>query len=241
MTCDSLKELLGAYVDGELDASSELQMRIHLADCPACSVAAQQLKQRQSMIRSGGLAYEAPAMLEQRIRNSLRPRKRIYADWRSWAALAATLFLVSSLSIRIVQRSTETTQLANEAVSNHVRALLTGHATDVASTDQHTVKPWFAGRLDFSPPVSDLAPQGFPLIGARLDYLERRPVAALVYQRRKHTIDLFVWPTGEMQASKVESLSGYNLLRWSSRGMAFVAVSDLNPSELEGFKNLLSR
>jgi anti-sigma factor RsiW len=131
--------------------------------------------------------------------------------------------------------------LEDQVISSHVRALITGHTTDVVSTDRHTVKPWFNGRIDFSPPVNDLAQQGFPLVGGRVDYLDGRSVAALVYQRRKHVIDLFIWPMTSGEASGNESLKGYNVIRWSNGGMYFVAVSDLNKMELEQFKNLLPK
>jgi anti-sigma factor RsiW len=141
-----------------------------------------------------------------------------------------------------MQHRTETDgQLEDQAVSSHVRAMMTGHTTDVLSTDRHTVKPWFNGRIDFSPPVADLAQQGFPLVGGRVDYLGGRTVAALVYQRRKHVIDLFIWPVKTDDASGNASSKGYNVIRWSNGGLFFVAVSDLNKTELEQFKNLLPR
>jgi anti-sigma factor RsiW len=125
-------------------------------------------------------------------------------------------------------------------VSSHVRALLSGHATDVISTDSHTVKPWFNGRIDFSPPVIDLAGQGFPLIGGRVDYVGHRSVAALVYGRRKHIIDLYVWPS-QSNISGDKSLNGYNVVRWNKDGMFFLAVSDLNNLELQQFRDLLKK
>ncbi len=116
---------------------------------------------------------------------------------------------------------------------------MTGHTTDVLSTDQHTVKPWFNGRIDFSPPVVDLGPHGFRLVGARVDYLDGRAAATLVYQRRKHMIDLFIWPARSGDTTGAESSNGFNVIRWTEGGMSFTAVSDLNKTELEQFRNLL--
>ena len=130
--------------------------------------------------------------------------------------------------------------MADTVVAEHIRALQPGHLMDVVSTDQHTVKPWFDGRLDYAPPVQDFQAQGFPLAGARLDYLAGRPVAALVYQRRQHSIDLFVWPIGQQfDGGPAEgSRRGYNFVRWTRGGQAFWAVSDLNPAELGEFVRL---
>ena len=128
-----------------------------------------------------------------------------------------------------------------QAIASHVRAMMTGHTTDVVSTDRHTVKPWFNGRLDFSPPVDDLAPQGFPLVGGRVDYLDSRPVAALVYQRRKHVIDLYIWPEKSGDTNRDQALNGFNVIQWSSGGMSFAAVSDLNKAELDQFRKLLTK
>jgi anti-sigma factor RsiW len=138
--------------------------------------------------------------------------------------------------------ASESGALTGDVVTSHVRSLMAGHLTDVASTDQHTVKPWFAGKLDFSPPVTDFAAEGYPLIGGRLDYLHGRSVAALVYERRKHLINVFVWPTTEKDEAMTQSTTrqGFHVLHGTKRSMAFWIVSDLNAEELERFARLLS-
>lgn len=240
MTCSVAREMLGAYLDGELDANAVLQIQSHLSDCKDCTEILDRMRTRQQAIRQSGLSYKAPPALEARIRSSLQPQRRVSVDWRRWGALAAAVLLVSTLSIRLWQRrSGMENQLAEQAVSSHVRALLTGHVTDVVSTDRHTVKPWFNGRIDFSPPVNDLAQQGFPLVGGRVDYMDHHTVATLVYQRRKHVIDLFIWPSSEGQVSGKQSTNGYNVLLWSKGGMSYAAASDLNATELQQFKELL--
>lgn len=239
MNCAVAQEMLGPFFDGELDANSELQLRLHVSGCAGCTAALARLQSRRDMIRKSDLTYRAPADLEARIRNDIRAHRQIASDWRVWGALAAAILVASTLSIRLLQqRASKSDQLDDQVISSHIRAMMTGHTTDVISTDGHTVKPWFNGRIDFSPPVSDLAPQGFPLVGGRVDYIDGRSVATLVYQRRKHVIDLFIWPvTGGLNAD--ESSKGYNVIRWRDGGMYFVAVSDLNKTELAQFKGLL--
>ena len=242
MTCSVAHEMLGAYFDGELDSSAELQFRLHLAECENCTAELERLLRQRELIRGGGLSYQAPAALEARIRKSIGSRSRFSSDWGPWIALAAAVLLVSTISILLMQgRSGTGNQIAEQAISSHVRALMTGHVTDVVSTDGHTVKPWFNGRIDFSPPVVDLASQGFPLVGGRVDYITHRSVATLVYRRRKHIIDLYIWPSTQDESSREVLSNGYNVIRWTKDGMVFVAVSDLNKHELEQFKDLLRK
>ncbi|MDR3416980.1 MAG: hypothetical protein P4L83_12410, partial [Nevskia sp.] len=166
------------------------------------------------------------------------PAARSRRDWSRWAMpLAASLALAIGLNTMLATRRSQGV-LADELVAGHVRSLQAEHLADVASTDQHTVKPWFAGRLDYAPPVRDLAAQDFPLTGGRLDYVEHRQVAALVYRHRKHIINLYVWPGGGGSIPEVRSQDGYSLVHWSQGGMEWWAVSDLNAVELKQFAEL---
>ena len=245
MNCTVAMDFLGSYFDGELDVNSTLQVRVHLASCEACSAALRRLHLQRDLIREAGLVYEPPAELEARIRKSLQsdPRRSLNwrsLNWRSWGAVAAALLLSGALSVRTMEnRSRAESNLADEVISTHVHAMMTGHTSDVISTDRHTVKPWFNSRVDFSPPVKDLVEKGFPLVGGRVDYLESRTVAALVYQRRKHVIDLYVWPVAAGGSNGNRSSRGYSVLRWDSGGMSFAAVSDVSETELEQFRDEL--
>jgi anti-sigma factor RsiW len=201
----------------------------HLESCPSCVIGAH------------ALYYEAPPGLERKIRQSLRRETKAHSylqDWRL-AAIAASLLLIASLAanIQLFRSRVPAQQLTADAViSAHLRSLAGKHLLDVPSSDQHTVKPWFNGKLDFSPPVKTLP--GFPLIGGRLEYLEGRPAAALIYGRNKHIINLFIWPVPKPAPQKTTTHNGYHLETWSSDGMTFWAVSDLNEPELQDFITL---
>jgi len=248
VTCPERNDLIEAYADGELDLSASLEIERHLADCKACAAALKSHRALRSAISGASLSYDAPAHLSSRVRSALRKQEKVSAvgwqpAWR-WAALAAPVFSVAILALVLVMvsRSPSPGDLLNqEIVSAHVRSLMVSHLTDFPSSDQHTVKPAFSGRIDFSPEVTDLSSVGFTLLGGRLDYLDRRPVAALIYQRRKHLINLFIWPSREGAGAGVSemSLRGYNLIRWSRAGMDYSAVSDLNLVELRSFRQAL--
>jgi len=242
MNCAEAGNLIDAYVDDELDLVRSLEIESHMEECPACSQARQMRMSLRSRMRSAGLQCDAPAGLERRLRSALSGRERP-SPWRwsiGWIAAAATVAAVVAAFLWLRPARAED-QLAREVVSTHIRSLMLSHLTDVPSSDQHTVKPWFNGKLDFSPPVKDLAAAGFPLAGGRLDYLGGRPVAALVYQHRKHVINVFIWPSagGSDEAGRAEPDHGYNVLHWSRAGMTFWVVSDLNRSELEQFAALM--
>jgi anti-sigma factor RsiW len=198
----------------------------HQLSCPSC------------IVQTHARYYEAPSGLEHKIRQSLRQEISTPSSWR-WLAIAASVLFVVSGTWNIVQlrsRADPQQLLAANVLSAHIRSLSGTHLLDVPSSDQHTVKPWFNGKLDFAPAVKDLA--GFPLLGGRLEYFEGRPSAALIYGRRNHIINLFTWPSATPAAAATQTLNGYHLERWSSNGMTFWAVSDLNESELHQFVSL---
>jgi anti-sigma factor RsiW len=248
VSCTEPRDLVQAYLDRELDLAKSLEMEQHFRDCVTCSEAYQEGRRLRTALNEGELYFSAPPDLHQRIRavvgdkvrGSARPR---LFGWRAMAlGLPAALAAVIALSIvPLLRRPMTTDLLVDEIVSGHVRSLMADHLTDVASSDKHTVKPWFDGKLDFSPAVVDLADHGFPLVGGRLDYLEGRAVAALVYGRHNHFINLFVWPTAAISAAPERTVSrrGFTLIHWSVGGMTYWAVSDLNPAELGEFAGLV--
>ena len=253
MACEDARELLGGYLDDELDMATSLELRRHLRECPECSAQQQRQEALRNALRTSDLSFSAPAGLERKIRTAVRhagngqaisSRTPAGRKFLIWIPVAASLLLAALLFWRFGTNRPGSNDLVAEVVlTGHVRSLMADHLTDVASTDNHTVKPWFNGKLDFSPPVRDLASQGFPLVGGRLDYVNR-PVAALVYRRRQHVINVFVWPASrDAQSIPESSLSrqGYNLLHWSGSGMEFWAASDLNMSELKQFVQLLQQ
>lgn len=244
MNCRDALDLVHGYIDGELDLVKSLEIEQHLGACPACKVQYDQVSELGSGIRAHALYHAAPPALRTRIAANL-PREPV-SRARAWgwggmaAALALCTLLGLGVGLALLQPGTDE-RFAHEVVAAHVRSLMADHLTDIASSDQHTVKPWIAGKLDFSPPVEDLAAQGYALAGGRLDYLRERGVMALVYRRHGHVINLFVWPQATEADSGVRSASsqGYNVAHFTRAGMAFWAVSDLNPEEFRAFVGLV--
>jgi anti-sigma factor RsiW len=249
LNCRETQTLIHGYVDGELDLMKSLEIEQHLPECPACAQAHAGLQAVRAAIQDSSLYFQAPPGLAKRVQSSVR--RASYVDRtprvhpRRLLVVAASLALMMAAGwglVRVLPVRSADELLTQELVANHVRSqMLPSHRFDVASSDPHTVKPWFEGKLDFSPPVKDLAGQGFPLIGGRLDYLHNRPVAALVYQRRKHSINLFIWPftPGSEASTRTGTRQGYHLIRWTQSGMTHWAVSDLNNRELHEFVRLL--
>jgi anti-sigma factor RsiW len=245
MNCREAQGLLCAYIDEELDLVHSLDLEAHVRECSSCAA----LLKRQEAVRSAVSAhapyYQAPAALRAAVEKraaaqfGLVERPRLTSRWTvRWMALAAACAALALLILRLPTAPAR--DVAREVVDSHVRSLLAAHLVDVTSTDQHTVKPWFSGKLDFAPEVRDLSSAGFVLVGGRLDYVHARTVPALVYRRRQHTINVFVWPAHESDRDpRLDERDGYHVLSWVRSGMAWWAVSDLNAAELGELPKLL--
>ena len=240
MKCDEAEVLLHALIDGELDAGHAREVEEHVATCPHCAVALRDYREMSKAVAEAGVRYKAPLELRKRIEAALPQPRQVpsrRAVLRGFAMGSAVSALAATGLVAIVLRNDDVERIQSEVVSAHLRSLQANHLTDVISTDQHTVKPWFNGRIDVAPPVVDLGAQGFALIGGRLDYIDGRPVGAVIYRRRQHVINLFVTQgTGtESRAATMESMQGYNIRRWTDRGLDYWAVSDIAREELANF------
>ena len=245
MHCEEARRLIHSYVDGELDFPRRMEIDRHLDICHTCKGERHGWFELQFAVREQVPYFSAPPALVQRVRLMVReqtPRepKAVSQSWR-WLTAGAAFALVVLLTAMMVFLPSREPLLAQEVVAGHVRSLMADHLTDMVWTDYRTVPPWFVERLGFAPPVEDLAGEGFPLVGCRLDYVDGRRVAALVYQRRLHYINLFVWPSNAPGSGKVlqEKREGYNLLDWNQDGMTFWAVSDLANDEMQALARLL--
>ncbi len=248
MSCENTQVLLNAYVDGELDLIRSLEIEKHLEGCPACTRTVENQQTLGSALRTGSLIYRPPRELKPRVDAALRraakpetPRRPV--RW-SMLAVAASFLIAGVLIDRVApfaSHSAPTDLVAQEVLDSHLRSLIPGHLTDVPSTDRHTVKPWFNGKLDFSPPVADFVEQGFPLTGGRVDSVDGHKVAALIYQRHQHVINLYLWPATGSPASGVteNARQGYNLIHWTQNGLNWWLASDVNNTELQSFAGLL--
>jgi anti-sigma factor RsiW len=266
VNCEQIKNLMDAYLDAELDPVTSQKVEQHLRDCRKCEQAYEVETAMAHAISQAAPYYKVPLELRERIQVSLREaigattsrgaagggllpvrrpeavRRGVFFDmpW-NWLALAAAIavaaIVASSLLPRLRQPGADQF-LATQLIASHVRSLMANHLTDVASSDQHTVKPWLDVKLDFAAPVVDLSGDGFPLIGGRLDYLDNHSVAALVYQRRKHFINLFIWPTtpADSKEQKMVEREGYHLVHWADGDFTYWAVSDVNVGDLQNFQ-----
>ncbi|MFI4935889.1 MAG: anti-sigma factor family protein [Caulobacterales bacterium] len=238
--CADKELLLHAYADGELDAGNVLALESHLGGCPACAAELAAIRQVKETLRAAA-AYPAPSSLAARIEAVLAeaesppPAPRRRGGFESWIVSGSIGALAASLALFALMPAGPS--LENQLVEAQARSLQAAHLTDVATSDRHTVKPWFNGKVDFAPPVVDLVGQGYPLVGGRLDHLAGHPAAALVYRRRAHVINLFIWPGEAPAAAQLEKQQGYSLVRWGQGGLVFWAVSDVDSADLQGFQS----
>lgn len=248
MNCREALELMHGYVDGELDLAQGLEIEQHLGGCPACKVQYDALRELSANVRANAVYYAASPAARARLgralgRSTLAVSHAIaWTWWRGAAALALALLVGLGLGL-VLRQPAGADRLADEVVESHVRSLMANHLTDVASSDEHTVKPWIAGKLDFSPPVADFAAEGYVLAGGRLDYLGGHAAMALVYRHHGHVINAFVWPDASAAAlrPRFSSRRGYHLGHFVRGGMEYWIVSDLNAAELKSFVGLLQR
>ena len=271
MNCEEIADLMDGYLDGQLDALTSQKIEQHLRDCNKCEEGFEADTALAHAITQSAPYYKATADLRQRIQSSLRDavgvkdkdgsgqpgqlsvprpqgeRRPVFSQvpW-NWLALAAAIILGALITAVFLPRMRAPNAdqfLATQLIASHVRSLMANHLTDIPSSDQHTVKPWLDAKLDFAAPVPDLSSHGFPLIGGRLDYLDNRSVAALVYQKRKHFINLFIWPTTpkDSTAQTMVEREGYHLVHWSDGDFTYWAVSDVNIPDLQSFKQLFEQ
>lgn len=248
MNCAESQLFLHAHADGELDVANSLELERHLKTCAACATEKKSVNSLKAALQQSSLRYNAPDSLRKEVRRMARApgnetRPRPFQSLLLWKALAFGATAVAIVAILLRPGISERDELLNAAVASHVRSLMAEHLTDVASSDQHTVKPWFNGKLDFAPDVKDFATEGFPLAGGRLDYLDGRPVAALVYRRNKHFINVFVWPAARTDSGQLalENRRGYSVINRATKGSHYCLVSDLNEKELVELANLFER
>jgi anti-sigma factor RsiW len=247
MKCDEARPLLGAYVDAELSAEERTAVGEHVAECAECGPEAATLARLSTEIRRSAPAHRAPPGLHRQIRSALRHEEagtHATARWPSRLAYAGSLLLavvIGSGGTWLISGERQESLVADELIDSHLRSLLAGHLTDVQSSDKHTVKPWFAGRTDLSPPGVDLAAEGFPLVGGRLDLIAGRPVPALVYRSGRHVINVFVLPARPSERGETVTRRGYTLRHWVAGDLGYWAVSDASPDEFGKFEHAFRR
>lgn len=256
MNCDDSRIYLAAYLDDELDVAESLRVQKHLTQCADCRQAQDEQLALRSALRDPDLYAHPSAEFSKRIEAAVRgaAKEERWSQRSSWfeflrleslrwvpAAVALVIVTIGALLVMNSLRSSHEQLIASAVLAGHIRSLQPGHLIDVPSSDRHTVKPWFQGKLDFSPPVPDLSELGWTLIGGRLDYVDGKPVAVLVYQRRMHNINVFLWPNpGSADgAIRQEDAQGYQILHWNGAEMTYWVVSDLNNAELLDFAQAL--
>jgi anti-sigma factor (TIGR02949 family) len=243
MQCEEVRPLLDAYLDGEIAEAERTSLRNHIEDCAACGPEAAALERLRDDIRRAAPVYRAPQGLRSSVRSAVRreavaarPAAMRASAWLAYAASILLAVAVGSGGTFLLTGERQENTVANEVIDSHLRSLLGDHLTDVASSDKHTVKPWFAGRTDLSPPGVNLAAEGFPLIGGRLDLIQGKPVPALVYRAGKHVINVFVLPTRAGDHAETVNRRGYTLHHWNEGDLGYWAVSDASPDEFSKFE-----
>jgi anti-sigma factor RsiW len=234
--------LLGGLLDNELDAANVAMIEAHVARCEGCREELERMQALRGLLRSHGVRHSAPDALARRIAAMPELAPKAANDNRilRWLGPGVAGALAASLAIMTLLPPGADSIVDQEIVSSHVRSLQPGHLTDVQTTNQHIVKPWFNGKIDFSPPVPELADQGFPLAGGRLDSLNGKTVAAIVYHRRLHTVNLYVWPAKDA-AERSFVKDGFAVKEWSRNGLRYAAVSDISPADLQEFHKLFEQ
>lgn len=250
MTPETARVLLHAYIDGELDPASTIELRAQIENSPALRQELAHLSALQNALQNRATRYSAPPALANRVfaGSPVTARAKIPAGTPSrWRALAigSTVTAVALLfwSLGLFAPRDKSAVSVEEIVSAHVRSLMADHLTDLTSAERHAVKPWLSNRLDFAPPVHELAEEGYSLVGARLDYLGGKPAAAIIYRHRQHIINVFVWPSVATDGKPIRALThrGYNAATFETDGMTYWTISDLNPVDLRRFAERLQR
>lgn len=250
-------DLLHGFIDGELDTANATRFEAHLATCPECANEMENALMVKRLSAREGVKWQAPDAVHARVQAALsleqamtararaatqqteNPWQRAWRFVREWSFVPSFAVLAASLML-VLNVPQQSQSIEDQLLASHVRSMLADHLTDVLTSDQHTVKPWFNGKIDFSPPVVDLATQGFPLVGGRVDYLDGRVVAALIYRRHGHVINLFIWP-GASGAHGSAEKDGYNFVEWHADGLVFWAVSDVTAPDLSAFRDDFTR
>ena len=240
--CADQELMLGGLVDGELDAAHTALVEAHVARCEGCRAELERLEALRSLLKSDGVRHPAPDSLKQRIAGlpELAPRAANENRLPSWLAPCLAGALAASVALVTFLPTVSQSVVEEQLVSSHVRSLQPGHLTDVQTTNQHIVKPWFNGKIDFSPPVPELADAGFPLAGGRLDSINGKTVAAIVYHRRLHTVNLYVWPAKDASERSFVK-DGFAVREWSRNGLRYAAISDIAPGEVQQFHKLFEQ
>jgi len=229
--------LLHALLDDELDAANVAAVEAHLRACPDCAAEFEQLKHLHQIVADPALRHAAPDGLRDRVDAALPATHRTANPWPARLGWGAGGAIAAGLALTLgIPQQSATNGLEQQMVASHVRSLLADHLVDIPTSDRHVVKPWFNGKIDFSPPTPDLKAAGFPLVGGRLDYIGGRVVPAIVYRRNLHTINVFAWPAGKAPADETMATDGYTLVHWRQGDLDFWAVSDVAAGDLDQFR-----